>query len=41
MERFGERAVAMRQALDSPQGWATHLGLFAEAARDAAVAPSV
>jgi uncharacterized protein YndB with AHSA1/START domain len=34
MDRFGEKADATRQALDSPQGWITHLTLFAkEAAR--------
>ena len=34
MERYGDQAVAMREALDSPGGWITHLTLFAkEAAR--------
>jgi len=32
MERFGDMAAATRGALDSPQGWITHLTLFAEAA---------
>ena len=34
MDRYADQAVAMREALDSPQGWITHLTLFArEAAR--------
>ena len=34
MERYGDQAAAMRTALDSPEGWITHLTLFAkEAAR--------
>ena len=32
MERFGEAAAAMHQALSSDQGWVTHLTLFAKAA---------
>ncbi|HUP49746.1 MAG TPA: SRPBCC family protein [Thermoanaerobaculia bacterium] len=32
MERFGGKAAATRATLDSPHGWSTHLGLFAEAA---------
>ena len=34
MDRYADQAAAMREALDSPQGWITHLTLFAkEAAR--------
>lgn len=34
MDRFGSKAAPTREALDSPQGWITHLTLFArEAAR--------
>jgi uncharacterized protein YndB with AHSA1/START domain len=30
MERFGEKAAQTREGLDSEQGWAMHLGLFAK-----------
>ena len=34
LERMADKAAATREALDSPQGWITHLTLFAkEAAR--------
>jgi uncharacterized protein YndB with AHSA1/START domain len=36
MERFGERALQMREALDSAGGWITHLTRFAAAAVDSA-----
>lgn len=39
MERFGEHATAMREALDSAQGWVTHLTLFAGAAREEETMP--
>ena len=32
MDRYADQAVAMREALDSPQGWITHLTLFAKEA---------
>lgn len=35
MDRFGEKAAATREALDSPQGWITHLTLFAKEAEGA------
>ena len=34
MDRFGEAAAATRAALDSPDGWITHLTLFAKAAQE-------
>ena len=37
LERFGEHAGKMRDALGSAQGWMTHLALFAEAAKQEGV----
>jgi len=37
MERFGEHAAMMRDALGSAQGWMTHLTLFAKAAGEESV----
>ena len=34
MDRFGDAEAVTREALDSPQGWITHLTLFAKAAQE-------